>query len=191
MKADPCASPRCDGIDRKTCNGLRGSDVVCRTGFCADGVERATSRCDGAGTCVASTVKSCAPYACDGVSCATSCDKNEQCGSGYICDTTSKTCVSGDVCDGDHTVNSPSGNRDCTPFKCAGAACLTQCSDSSSCVAGQICDVGLKTCVTPPAAAAEDRGGCAMGARTEPNAFFALLVIASAAVSRRRAALRR
>jgi hypothetical protein len=58
---------------------------VCAAQSCSAGVESSARTCDGAGTCLPATTKSCAPYACSGVACATSCAKHADCPPGQYC----------------------------------------------------------------------------------------------------------
>ncbi len=159
--ADACAAKACDGAARAECAAFV-SGVECAPRACADGVESLASTCDGSGTCPAAVTKTCAPYACDGNRCRTTCRSEFDCTPGVPCDVITHECRGGATCDGDHTITGGEAPKDCTPYKCSGSKCLEQCSGSDQCVAGFVCDPTSKLCVPPSSPAASgDEGGCA------------------------------
>jgi hypothetical protein len=69
-------SPRaCVPTPAKTACGVEG---------CFDGVETARGACDGRGDCV-TVQRTCAPYACGGMGCRTSCDRDGDCAAPHRC----------------------------------------------------------------------------------------------------------
>jgi hypothetical protein len=174
-------------------------DDDCASRSCVDGFCCSTD-CDGCGVCnvqpgtctplgAGATTPKCPLYLCKGdTSCPSSCANDADCASNAVCDPTSKTCVSRVVCIDDHTLKDLSGTQtDCTPFKCAGEACVAQCGSVDDCASGFVCDTAGR-CVPPPGA---NDGGCAVsekggaGGGGEPAALFAL-AFAACALSRRR-----
>jgi uncharacterized protein (TIGR03382 family) len=90
----PCESPPggatcltrvCDGVDATRCNALPGPSVQCEIERCVDGVYAPASFCSGVGSCVSSATKTCAPYACLGTQCGTSCANDAGCVAGLAC----------------------------------------------------------------------------------------------------------
>jgi hypothetical protein len=189
---DACKVTHCDGKDGSTCAGFAASEVVCGPAACTDGVSLAKVTCDGKGTCPAQAPIVCDPYKCDGDHCASKCTKDADCAKGKACDPSGR-CVSGDTCDGDHTVAKVDGTKqDCSPFKCAGSICRTACVASSDCIAGLVCDIPTQKCVDPNAAAGTDaKSGCAhAGGSSEGGigAFALVLALSVLARMRRRVA---
>jgi hypothetical protein len=97
-----CAPYACDGDACRT--GGCTSDSGCADGYrCAiaagaargDCVVRTDAYCADDRTSVArdGTTKACDPYRCTPTGCATSCASSEDCLGGYVCETTSKTCL--------------------------------------------------------------------------------------------------
>lgn len=76
-------SRACDGANRTECRA-DPKGTACGVALCADGVETSIGRCDGAGTCDA-TSKACAPYACAAAGCRTRCDFDHDCAEGFAC----------------------------------------------------------------------------------------------------------
>jgi hypothetical protein len=175
----------CGGVDAKTCTLFPGASTSCGEPSCKDGVETSASSCDGKGACVAATTAKCEPFTCAERVCKRACALDTDCASGFSCDVRSGRCVFGAKCDGDHTVIVPgSASIDCTPFKCAGSACLTKCGTTSDCVAATTCDTATGACVT--SSPAQDEGsGCAFGARS-PAGFLAFLLALGALCARSR-----
>jgi hypothetical protein len=138
------------------------------------------------------------------------CTSNEQCAPGTFCaqgvccnnpctdaclscalPATRGTCSVDDTCgcDGDHTLKQGGQpDIDCAPFKCAGAACRTECVSVRDCVVPTVCDRESK-CVPPPnvAPANESLFGCASSGRPAGSAAVlgALVALALALLKRR------
>lgn len=174
--ADACGAATCDGIARDKCDKFPGSSVSCRAAACAEGTETLSASCDGKGACPAVETKKCGAYACDGNRCRTTCRSTFDCASGKICDDITKQCVDSNTCDGDHTIAGLNGaKQDCSPFKCDKTKCLENCTATSQCVTGYVCNGSL--CVPPEPPPVEDDGGCAMSPRRS-GMFGALLGLA-------------
>jgi hypothetical protein len=72
------------------CNGAGAcaqhpAGTECRPASCTAAIETPSNLCDGSGTCVAATARSCAPLDCLGASCAMGCSGSVSCGTGYNC----------------------------------------------------------------------------------------------------------
>jgi MYXO-CTERM domain-containing protein len=109
--------------------------------------------CDGAGSCKVGTMK-CTPYACAGMTCATSCKSDADCDAKFTC--ASGTCIprTGAVCDGDHLLVAADGTKtDCAPYKCEGATCKAKCASIAECAYPNECAPETETCVAPLAGA--------------------------------------
>ena len=85
---------------------------------------------------------------------ATDCDpRNGACnyaGAGTACGSVLATCISGaqqdpSICDGEGTCPAPAMLA-CTPFICGATACLTTCTDNTSCGSGDFCDLTHSSC---------------------------------------------
>jgi hypothetical protein len=181
---DACAGA-CDGTARDVCV-FPSSAVACADASCSAGVASFSTFCDGSGSCAAPSTKRCEPFACRGAACAESCAADVDCAVGYTCDAPTGRCIAGARCDGDHTVVIPNATpRDCSPYVCAGTACLGRCEGSSDCVAGFECDPTTSTCTaTAPSGAS---GGCA-AARSNAGggAVEALIALGGVVAGRRR-----
>ncbi len=185
---EPCTATTCDGSDGSRCAGLPGVETACRTASCSAGVVSSAATCS-AGVCGASTKTPCAPFACAGDACATSCTGDESCAPGFVCAGTACVKPFGQ-CSKDKTAvldvdGKPSS---CAPLLCKDGACLQTCATTDDCVPGTVCLSGQ--CVPPAAVAStDDGGGCAIGRSSfsGAGAFFALL--AAAVCARRRASL--
>ncbi|MBI5533374.1 MAG: hypothetical protein HY898_11710 [Deltaproteobacteria bacterium] len=81
---------QCDGVSVAAC-AFPGTSVECSAATCANGVEKASANCDGAGTCTTPSTKSCGDYVCNGATCMTSCTKSTDCAAGHEC--IGKVCV--------------------------------------------------------------------------------------------------
>ena len=110
----PCGGA-CDGSTKATCAYPVSS---CRPPACTSGVATLAANCDGAGSCPLLKTQVCAPYACAGTACATTC-------------TLDSDCASADYCNAGA----------CTPRAIIGGFCTTakECS-SGLCVDGVCCD---------------------------------------------------
>jgi hypothetical protein len=92
------------------CDGVGGcrrhvAGIVCGSGACRDGAETPPSSCDGKGTCVPVTSKSCAPYVCGDRACSTQCRKNDECAKGTLC--IDKKCQNVDAPYVNYTLSAP------------------------------------------------------------------------------------
>jgi hypothetical protein len=99
---------------------LYTAGTVCAASSCTAGVETRADTCNGSGTCVDNTTKSCSPYICGATTCKTSCANNSDCVASYTC--SAGTCVM------------PGGGAN-------GSSCsmASQCT-SGFCVDGYCCD---------------------------------------------------
>ena len=123
-----------------TCDGagacrLHQPGTVCRAAGCGSASERLMpGTCDGLGRCSAPTSVSCAPYACSGGDCKTSCSNGAD-------------CAAGNSCSGGSCGKKPLG---------AGCTDRSECN-SGNCVDGACCDVTecpgpCRSCNVPGAA---------------------------------------
>jgi len=114
---DDCANGIC---------GIHGTGHCCMEG-CLSGDSCGASDCDGTtGACV---------YPDAGTACGS---VTESC-SGH-------TQQDPSGCDGLGSCGSQPGSTDCTPYVCGANACLTTCTDSSNCVAGDFCELVTSIC---------------------------------------------
>jgi len=77
---------------------------------------------------------------------------------GVTCGSTQQSCTgniqsNATVCDGLGNCPTP-GTTDCSPFLCGASACLTDCSDATSCGTGDFCDLTHAACCAPLATGA-------------------------------------
>jgi hypothetical protein len=161
--ADVCAAAACDGVVRDACMGFTAPTTACRVASCAGGVATLAGNCTGKGQCADPILVKCAPFACAGDKCATTCTNDADCDKAFRCDTTNGQCVSRDAasCDGMHTLKSPDGTeKDCTPYLCEGSACKTTCSAVTDCVFPYQCNAA-NACFE--LATATSTGGTASG----------------------------
>jgi hypothetical protein len=172
---DPCKAMQCDGAkDPKSCVGFAaGPTEECKPASCAGGSLTAASTCDGKGACVTPTQTSCAPYACSGSACRTSCAADTDCSDGFECD--SGTCIAkGARCtsDGISSTSKEGVKSDCTPYRCGtSGTCLSACATTDDCAPGKVCQTD-KTCVDPTVQPVDNGGGgCALGASTSSSAL--------------------
>src|SRR5690606_26678929 len=75
---------QCDGETMDACT-FPGADVTCEEESCTAGFATSSAQCNGAGLCSRPAMVACAPYACDGNVCATSCDRAADCAKGMYC----------------------------------------------------------------------------------------------------------
>ena len=101
------------------------SGAVCTAGGCDVATERAASLCDGNGTCVPGTIKSCAPAICLGDACGPPCAVDTDCPAGRWCD--AGTCRTqreqGAACER----SAQCGSGFCTDGVCCDMACKDAC----------------------------------------------------------------
>jgi len=180
----PCGGS-CDGKTAASCT-FPDARTACDKG-CSDA---ALSTCDGKGGCQP-------PRACSGnltcesaSKCRTSCSADADCLAGFRCK--NGGCVAARrKCseDGKESIDTVDGSSiACAPYQCdsATSACRKSCEVSSDCAAGFSCDPGTKTCIAT-VAAADDPGGCSVGAvRSTSKGSGLLPVIAGLWMAARR-----
>src|SRR6185503_1087384 len=116
------------------------------------------------------------------------CTKTSECAAGFRCETETSDCVPipASICDDDGVTQvNPDGTTDaCSPYVCLGDHCLEQCTETTDCVAGFVCDPASKNCVAPGAGDAGDDTGCgcrvqgsARAAGTQRTMLAALFVV--------------
>ena len=182
---DECAGS-CTG-DRSQCS-YPSSAQACGTPTCTAGTATA-STCDGQGTCVEGQGVPCAPFACGGEACLDTCTSDADCAQGNLCDTASGNCVPpGGTCLDELTFESATGEvSSCAPYVCENNRCRTNCSTTTDCASGNLCDEG--TCLAAETDAdSGDEGGC--GCRTprrSPSMPAVLALLPLLAAIRRRA----
>jgi N-acetylneuraminic acid mutarotase len=94
-------------------------------------------------------------------------------------------CVSGKVCDGDHTVMMPDGGvLDCQPYRCDTNGECKSCVSVEDCVGPFVCD-GNGKCVDRPTHEFALTSGCGVGRSGEGRAGLAALVLAALAIAAR------
>jgi hypothetical protein len=76
----------CDGTAGDRC-AVPGLDITCGIAVCASGSVTEAAACNGNAICVVPAPQGCDPYECDpdGASCLTSCDVDEDCAPGLVC----------------------------------------------------------------------------------------------------------
>ena len=189
-----CKALSCDGSkDRTKCavyaNGL---DKQCAPASCKDGNATTASTCDGAGACKPGTTASCVAYACGGTTCKTTCAVNDDCASGYGCDSTKSQCTPlHPTCSGDGQSSIAPDKlttKPCAPYKCDPSTnnCFETCTTAADCAPGLSCD---GTHCVAPSGDTGGSGGCAMGAPSGDGALLgisAILGVLAAVGARRR-----
>lgn len=80
---DPCTGT-CNGRLADSCTYPHGNSCGSSAG-CADGSVTA-QKCNGFGDCADEPTEACAPFACGGAACRTSCKTDGDCAFGYVCD---------------------------------------------------------------------------------------------------------
>ncbi len=195
----PCGGA-CNGTNGAACT-FAGSTTTCGNACSGAGnTEETTSSCNGQGACVAGEPAACPNnLLCDTTTklCKTTCTSNADCAPNYDCDPASHLCaaMTGAVCDGMHTINSPMEEpQDCTPYICSAMGCLTKCASPTDCVAPNICDES-DHCNLPQStndtSSGGSSGGCAMATATPEETrgasyVCALLGVVAIAARRRR-----
>lgn len=171
----------------------------CASGFCVDGV-CCDSACDGeCEACVASKKGGgkdgvCGP-APEGTDPDGECKNQASCEDKPLCDGAGRCrCMAADTgptCadDGVTLLVDAETERDCSPYLCVGAACLSSCSNASDCVASKRCSAGGECVENAPEDAVTD-GGCGCRVARVPDAgaltLSWLLLTLGAAVRRAR-----
>ncbi len=192
--ADVCRALSCDGTkDRTKCVGFaNGPDKECTPASCAAATATAASYCDGTGTCKAGATTSCNTFACDAKSCKTACKVDQDCNTGFTCDTTSSKCVPPrPTCSADGLSTVPADKSlsptSCGPYQCSTATgdCFPRCATSDQCSPGNTCDGA--NCIPGPAAGANSSGGCAVdGHPASSQLALGALALGAIALGRRR-----
>jgi len=183
----------CDGKDRTQCN-FGGKTVECSAASCAAGTATAASTCDGAGNCPTPTKADCAPYACGGTACKTSCAGDADCGGANVCDTKTGRCVVAvsAKCSPDGQSSIPTDPTKpavgCAPYVCdvSTGGCATRCASSRDCASGNACDVPSGECKPLTDPPTDSGGGCAYGGASSPLASALGLALVGLAGRRRR-----
>jgi hypothetical protein len=185
----------CDGKDRTKCN-FAATTVECSAATCAAGTATAASSCDGAGNCPTPKSTSCAPYACGGTTCKTTCTLDADCGGANVCDKPTGKCIAAveAKCSADGTRSEPTDGspaKACSPYLCdpSKGRCAERCGSSRDCAAGFACDTTTGVCNPTGGDAAGDGGGCQTGAPVSPVPGLGLAFVALVALGglRRRA----
>ncbi|MBI2394944.1 MAG: hypothetical protein HYV09_35570 [Deltaproteobacteria bacterium] len=114
----------CNGAG--ACRQYAKSSVACAASICA-GSSTTPQLCNGSGSCISSTPVDCAPYACSGGACKTTCEVDADCVSTAYC-TSGKTCAPkkdpGTACTADRECT---GGNVCVDGFCCNSACNGQC----------------------------------------------------------------
>ena len=159
----------CDGENHAQCT-YPPSGTTCATASCSDG-EALSSECDGAGSCEENPPQQCGAYRCGDTACLTECSSNDDCASGYACDTDEGECTPiGAQCIDDVTLELPNGEtQDCTPFACNRVDCHSTCSSASQCAPNHRCTAdGNCVPIEDDEGGSNDDGGCGCRAAGTP-----------------------
>ena len=166
---------RCDGAERAKCT-YPTPLAVCGKDSCVGGVETHASVCDGAGKCN-DTPRSCGTYQCSSDVCKTTCAADTDCITLHRC-VASKCVPKVAHCadDGRASIGADDTVTPCHPYTCKEARCATECTATTDCAPGFVCDPSNKACVpaTPPAA---DSGGCAIAQRGTSGTWLSALLL--------------
>ncbi len=165
----------CDG--QGDCRSHAPASVECAPPSCDEDTDVKTlaARCDGEGNCVAQGTAPCAPYACSGDDCKTSCGDDADCVSGYECNESSDQCVAMPICYENILVQPDGEHCDCWPYHCEQGACLESCQSAADCVKPYQCTSNGK-CEDAQNPVEVDSGcGCAVPGRS-PGRQAGLLV---------------
>lgn len=168
----PCAGV-CDGDERRACR-YPVAGTACAAPACDVTGERGARGCDGAGRCsTPSATRDCGAYGCDGPRCRVSCERDEQCAPGAICEASAGTCRAGDRCERGHLSRRGDGTIvDCNPYSCEiDGRCKVACASVRDCAAPHVCDAS-GVCVSPPA---ERTASCSTAAGGEVPRFVVVL----------------
>ena len=152
--------------------------------------------CDGAGACEDYTGgTSCGGgHLCPGGGdpCPTACAGDTECEEGFVCDATTHDCMPvSSRCDGDHTVQTPTGAENCSPYRCSPSdMCLAFCKSTSDCVLGWVCNARDRCVRETPVQGLADEGSCGCAAvgrtRASVSVLGALAVLVWLAERKRR-----
>jgi len=147
--------------------------------------------CDGVGNCAAGAEIACAPYACAGDVCGSTCSADNECAMGNHC--ASGVCVTGRARGAECVLDSDCTSRHCADDVCCDTACDGQCEacavagsigvctqiagapmgSRSPCASGASCQDG--TCTTP--VKPTSGGGCSCGPTSSPLPMLWLCAI--------------
>ncbi|MBL8715439.1 MAG: hypothetical protein JNL79_05555 [Myxococcales bacterium] len=181
----------CDGKDRTKCN-FATTTVECAAANCAAGTATTASNCDGSGSCPTPKSTTCAPYACGGATCKTTCALDADCGGANVCDKPSGKCIAAveAKCSADGTRSEPTDGSPatvCSPYLCdpSKGRCAERCGSSRDCAAGFACDTGTGVCNPTATDGGNDGGGCQTGAPVSPVSGVGLVAGALAALGGR------
>jgi len=186
-KGDPAlCGGACDGIKANEC-AYAPATTECGS-KCSAGIE-VKSLCDGAGTCAVGTPRTCGAYGCDAdKACKTSCTGNGDCGDKYGC-VDGKCVPAQSRCSDDESKSIGFDGKEtaCGSYRCDPAlgACRKECTATTECTPGMVCNVGTRQCEPPTSAADESDGGCAYGGRSSGSLFIVFLAFALGAARRR------
>ena len=145
LDADCASGAYCDA-DAGSCLLKLAAGPCSENGACTSGI----CGLSGTGHCCAATCTNtaapCGAVDCDGTTALCSYPD-----SGTACGTVLESCTgstqqNASACDGTGNCNSSPGTTDCTPFICGQSACLTTCTDNTSCGSSDFCDVANTTC---------------------------------------------
>ena len=156
---NPCGlDGSCDGAGG--CRKARAG-TACGAAACTSGAFTGASFCDGGGTCIVPTPRTCAPYGCnlEGNDCATICASSADCAAPATCGSSTNTVNPPGSCGA-----IPLGNHCATDAQCAMGACIDGvcCSATSACGTCQSCAVpGHEGACSPIlAGVADPHGAC-------------------------------
>jgi len=167
----PAGSPGSPACGALTCTGLSSTCATCS----ADGDCPPGQYCSPDGSCLprkgrgdacdvsaGADCKVAGCRVCAATACADGAPATLLCTAAGRCDCSSP---SRPTCDGDHTVQAPSGDvTDCTPYACeASGACRTSCTVSAQCVQGNVCHPDTGRCVPAETGPLPERSGCGCG----------------------------
>jgi MYXO-CTERM domain-containing protein len=141
----------CDG---STITACAYPTTSCRTADCTAGVATAAASCDGKGACPLATTTVCAPYACSGTGCGTTCTTDADCATGNWCQT--GKCVPKSIVGASCGTAAECTSGNCIDFVCCDKPCSGSCEACD--VAGRIgtCSTisgaphGTRTCPADP-----------------------------------------
>ncbi len=183
----------CNGKNRTECTGSKAAGTSCGAASCAANIGR-LGACDAEANCQVSE-QACDPFVCGETECKTECATDDDCQSGFICD--GKACkLSSSTCsdDGTSVVDQEKKSTDCDPYLCEAGKCLKNCSDSTDCQSGKICNTsqGDGVCEAASTLAPEADSGCGcrtVGTRStgSKTSYAWLLMLSLVGLRRRRA----
>jgi MYXO-CTERM domain-containing protein len=189
----PDCAGSCDGERRDACTGQKAAGTSCGTPKCEANIE-SFGACSDDASCT-ETSNDCDPYVCDAEACKTGCKSDGDCKPGFSCaDGSCIPTASGGVCDDAGLVltSADDTKTDCNPYVCRAGECLRNCTDSSDCQTGFICNTsagdGVCEAVTNMPTNKDDGGcGCRVtGGAPTPGHALPLALVGWLALARRR-----